>query len=72
MFPFSDWFDSGYIFCQSTEAWSFLSWCRGGFPWSCCPADHGVSTAAVHQHGRLPPFRVAEADSHGLTVQADH
>ena len=30
------------------------------------------STAAVHQQGRLPPFRGAEADSHGLTVQADH
>ena len=30
------------------------------------------STAAVHQQGRLPPYRGAEADSLGLTVQADH
>ena len=60
-------------FCQSTEAWSFLSWCRGGFPWSCCSAHHGVSTAAVHHQGRRHlPFRGAEAHSHGLTVQADH
>ena len=72
MFPFSVWFDSGYIFCQSSEAWSFLSWCRGGFPWSCCSAHHGVSTAAVHHQGRHLPLRGAEAISHGLTVPADH
>ena len=30
------------------------------------------STVAVHQQGRLPPFRGAVVDSNGLTVQADH
>ena len=37
-----------------------------------CVQRQVPSTAAVHQQGRHLPFRGAEADSHGLTVQADH
>ena len=36
-----------------------------------CVQRQVPSTAAVHQQGRHLPFRGAEADSHGLTVQAD-
>ena len=33
--------------CSSSRSSTFPSWCRGRFPWSCCSADHGVSTFAV-------------------------
>ena len=39
---------------------------------SCRAENCRKSEVAVQQQGRLPPFRGAEADSHGLTVQADH
>ena len=67
MFPFSDWFDSGYIFCQSTEAWSFPSWCRGGFPWSCCSAHHGVSTVAVLVRGDRCPWYAGTGSLHSCS-----
>ena len=31
-----------------TSSLSSLSWCRGGFPWSCCSADHSSFPVAVH------------------------
>ena len=37
-----------------------------------CVQRQVPSTAAVHQQGPFLPCRGAEADSHGLTVEADH
>ena len=37
-----------------------------------CVQRQVPSAVAVHQQGRLLPLRGAEADSYGLTVQADH
>ena len=34
-----------------TSSLSSLSWCRGGFPRSCCSADHSSSPVAVHGQG---------------------
>ena len=39
---------------------------------SCRAENCGKSAVAVHPQGRLPPLRGDEADSHGLTVHADH
>ena len=39
---------------------------------SCRAENCGKSAVAVHQQGRLLPLCGAEADSHGLTVHADH
>ena len=42
----------------AVHRWSsiFLSWCTGRFPWSCCSADHGVSTVAVLARGDRCPW----------------
>ena len=47
----------------------FLSWCTGRFPWSCCSADHGVSTVAVLARGdRCPRYAGRASSSTSLPV----
>ena len=37
------------------------SWCTGRFPWSCCSADHGVSTVAFLVLGGRCPWYAGRA-----------
>ena len=50
----------------AVHRWSsnFLSWCRGGVPWSCCSADHGDSTVAVLVRGDRRPCCAGRASFH--------